>query len=49
MGSNKPGLDVCAAGLTTFHDVLQKDEWNESDIKERADWLYEQARTIWDI
>ena len=46
---NKPGLDICAAGLITVHDVLQKDEWTEADIKSRAVWMYEQAKTIWNM
>ena len=44
---NKPWLDICAAGLITVHDVLQKEEWTESDIKDRAVWLCEQATAIW--
>jgi len=48
-GSNKPGLSMCAAGLATMHDVLQKDVWNEGEITKRADWLYEQAKSIWTI
>lgn len=45
--ASKPGLDICAAGLITVHDALQKDEWTEADIKDRANWLYDQAREIW--
>ena len=48
-GVNNPGLAVCAAGLTTIHDALQKDVWDETGIKLRADWLYEQARSLWDM
>lgn len=44
---NKPGLDICAAGLITVYDALQKDEWTEADIKDRADWLCKHAKTIW--
>lgn len=46
---DKPGLDVCAAGLITVHDALQKEDWAETDIKERADWLCDQARVLWQI
>ena len=46
-GVNNPGLSVCASGLITIHDALQKEEWNEEEIKMRAEWLYEQARTLW--
>ena len=45
--ASKPGLYICAAGLITVHDALQKDEWTEADIKDRANWLYDQAREIW--
>lgn len=48
-GVNNPGLSVCAAGLTTMHDALQKDTWNEDEIALRAEWLYEQARSLWDM
>lgn len=41
------GLNLCAAGLSTMQDVLQKEEWNEIEIASRAIWLYEQAKTIW--
>lgn len=48
-GINNPGLSICAAGLTTIHDALQKDVWNECEIVARAEWLYEQARSLWDM
>ena len=48
-GVNNPGLSVCAAGLTTMHDALQKDTWDEDEIALRAEWLYEQARSLWDM
>lgn len=44
---NKLGLDICAAGLITVHNALQKEEWTEIDIKERSAWLCDHARTIW--
>lgn len=46
---NKPGLDICAAGLYTCYDVLQKDDWSETDIEERADWLSEKAIKLWQM
>ena len=46
---NKPGLDICATGLITVHGALQKDEWTETDIKERAEWLWRQAKDIWKL
>ena len=48
-GANKPGLNLCAGGLSTLHDALGKDEWNETEIKGRASWLAEQAATIWKL
>ncbi len=46
---NKPGLDVCAAGLITCYNVLQKAKWTEDDIKERAEWLTTKALELWNI
>lgn len=46
---NKPGLDECATGLTTVHDVLKKDKWTEEDISKRGDWLAGQAIQVWKI
>ena len=48
-GNDNPGLTLCAAGLTTIHDALQKDEWNEKEISLRAQWLFEQATKLWAI
>ncbi len=48
-GTSKPGLSLCAGGLYTLYDALGKDEWNEKEIKARALWLFEQARTIWQL
>lgn len=48
-GNDNPGLTLCAAGLTTIHDALQKDEWNEKEISLRAQWLFEQATKLWVI
>lgn len=46
---NNPGLELCASGLYTLHDVLQKEIWNESEIDARAEWLYKQAITLWNF
>lgn len=46
-GPNKPGLIKCAAGLSTMDDVLNKEEWNEQEIANRAIALYQEARNIW--
>lgn len=48
-GPNNPGLAICAAGLSTIHDALQKDVWNEDEISQRAIWLYEQAKSLWEL
>ena len=48
-GQNKPGLLLCASGLCTLHNVLQKNIWDESEIENRADWLLIQAKNIWKI
>lgn len=48
-GPNNPGLAICAAGLSTIHDALQKDVWNESEISQRAIRLYEQAKSLWEL
>ncbi len=46
---NKPGLDVCAAGLVTMYDALQTEDWNEAEIVNRADYLYNNAKLLWAI
>ena len=48
-GQNKPGLLLCASGLYTLHDVLQKNDWNEHEIEKRAEWLLANAQNIWKI
>lgn len=45
----KPGLDICAGGLYTLHDVLNQPVWNEEKIADRAVWLCEQAKKVWPI
>lgn len=45
----KAGLDLCAAGLITMQNVLNKDVWNEQEIENRAEWLYEKAAELWKI
>lgn len=46
---NKPGLNLCAAGLVTLNDTLAKSEWNESEISARAEWLYTEAAKLWKL
>jgi hypothetical protein len=48
-GVNNPGLSICAAGLTTIYDALQKNIWDENEINLRAEWLFDQARVLWDM
>lgn len=48
-GQNKPGLLLCASGLYTLLDVLQKNDWNEHEIENRAEWLLANAQNIWKI
>lgn len=46
-GHEKPGLTLCASGLSTLQDSLTKTDWNEREIQARALWLYEQAQSLW--
>lgn len=48
-GQAKPGLTLCAAGLTTLQDTLTKNDWTEKEIEARALWLYEQAKELWKL
>ena len=44
---DNPGLNQCAAGLMTMENVLSEDNWDESSIDNRANWLWEQAKKLW--
>lgn len=46
---NKPGLEVCAAGLITVHDAIQSLKWDEDEIEQRAEWLFKKAIELWNI
>ena len=46
-GHKRPGLKLCASGLVTLHNALEKTEWSEAEIYERAEWLCDQATHIW--
>lgn len=48
-GQEKPGLTLCASGLSTLQDALTKTDWNESEIQARALWLYKQAKSLWKL
>lgn len=47
--ANNPGLKLCAGGLATMANVLEKDVWDESCIAQRAYDLYNKAKEIWCI
>ena len=38
-----------ASGLDTMAFVLSQTDWNESKIEARADWLFDNARVIWNF
>ena len=42
-------LTLCAAGLYTLFDALDKADWNETEIETRAKWLFEHAKDAWQI
>lgn len=46
---DKPGLKICASGLITLHDALDKSDWNEEEIKSRAKWLCDEAIKLWKL
>ena len=46
---DKPGLKICASGLITLHDALDKSDWNEEEIKSRAKWLCDESIKLWKI
>lgn len=47
--SKKKGLKEYATGLDTMAFVLTQTDWNESKIEARADWLFDNARVIWNF
>ncbi|MDR2235851.1 MAG: DUF262 domain-containing HNH endonuclease family protein [Chryseobacterium sp.] len=47
--ADKKGLNTYSAGLETMSHYLTLDQWNEGTIEERAEFLYEKAKTIWII
>ena len=46
---NKPGLAICASGLFTFYNVINKENWNESEIYARAVWISNQVKNVWKL
>lgn len=47
--TKKKGLKEYASGLDTMAFVLSQTDWNESKIEARADWLFDNARVIWNF
>ena len=43
----KDGLALCAAGLATMADALEKESWDEDNIADRAEWLADKALEVW--
>ena len=46
-GGNKQGLKQYSSGIEIFSSYLDKQDWNESTIEERANFLYEKAKEVW--
>lgn len=46
---NKPGLIHYSSGIETLSSFLSIEEWNETEIQKRADFLYEKACLIWEV
>lgn len=47
--ASREGLVQRAGGLHILEDALKKDKWDEEEIAARAQWLYEQARELWQL
>lgn len=47
-GKNK-GLNAYASSLETMEGFLSKENWDEQAIEERAEFLYQQALSVWEI
>ena len=43
------GLKEYATGLVTMSKVISTTAWNETEILERANWLYNAAKDIWSL
>lgn len=48
-GKNQDGLKQYASGILTLGSALDKKDWNEETIKERAEWLYEKMLKYWSL
>lgn len=45
--NNKPGLNQYASGFDTFSQYLSLASWDESNILNRASFLYDEAKKVW--
>lgn len=45
----KGGLSIYSSGIKTLVPFLDFEEWNENEIQNRADFLYNEALKIWKI
>ena len=48
-GTSKQGLKKFSGGIETLSPYLDLDEWNEDEIENRAENLYQHALEIWPI
>ncbi|MGR3302685.1 MAG: DUF262 domain-containing protein [Candidatus Scalindua sp.] len=46
---DKKGLNQYAAGIDTFSEFLARREWNEKVITERAEFLFDKAKSVWKV
>ncbi len=46
---DKEGLNKYASGIETFSEFLEKSEWSENVIIERAKFLFQEATTVWKL
>jgi uncharacterized protein with ParB-like and HNH nuclease domain len=46
---DKKGLNQYASGVDTFSEFLTRSEWNEKVIEERAEFLFDKAKTVWKL
>ncbi len=46
---DKKGLNQYAAGIDTFSEFLARSEWNEEVITERAEFLFDKAKSVWKV
>ena len=48
-GGNRKGLIHYSGGIETLTPYLDKQEWSEHEIQNRADFLFRNAKSIWKI